>query len=57
MSNFKTEQIANFSLALVTAFELLQEYRENQKGKCKDLEYTSTAVWKFCFLYQVIIVF
>ncbi|XP_018575433.1 voltage-dependent calcium channel subunit alpha-2/delta-3 [Anoplophora glabripennis] len=32
MTNFKTEQIANFSLALITAFELLQEYRENQKG-------------------------
>ncbi|CAG9853746.1 unnamed protein product [Phyllotreta striolata] len=35
MGNFKTEQIANFSLALVTAFELLQDYRINQKGaKC-----------------------
>ncbi|KAL3271275.1 hypothetical protein HHI36_021766 [Cryptolaemus montrouzieri] len=32
MSNFKTEQIANFSLALITAFELLQEYRENKMG-------------------------
>ncbi|KAJ8916494.1 hypothetical protein NQ315_000136 [Exocentrus adspersus] len=32
MSNFKTEQIANFSEALITAFELLQVYRENQKG-------------------------
>lgn len=32
MGNFKTEQIANFSLALITAFELLQEYREEKKG-------------------------
>ncbi|XP_022904961.2 voltage-dependent calcium channel subunit alpha-2/delta-3 isoform X1 [Onthophagus taurus] len=32
MTGFKTEQIANFSLALNTAFELLQKYRENQIG-------------------------
>ncbi|XP_072393031.1 voltage-dependent calcium channel subunit alpha-2/delta-3 isoform X1 [Diabrotica undecimpunctata] len=32
MTNFKTEQIANFSLALVTAFELLEEYRLNKKS-------------------------
>ncbi|KAK9874143.1 hypothetical protein WA026_002498 [Henosepilachna vigintioctopunctata] len=32
MGNFKTEQIANFSLALITAFELLQDYRENKLG-------------------------
>lgn len=32
MGNFKTEQIANFSLALITAFELLEEYREEKKG-------------------------
>ncbi|XP_074029619.1 voltage-dependent calcium channel subunit straightjacket isoform X2 [Leptinotarsa decemlineata] len=32
MSEFKTEQIANFSLALITAFELLQEYRVSKEG-------------------------
>ncbi|XP_057651112.1 voltage-dependent calcium channel subunit alpha-2/delta-3 isoform X2 [Diorhabda carinulata] len=32
MSDFKTEQIANFSSALITAFELLQDYRINKKG-------------------------
>ncbi|XP_019871857.2 voltage-dependent calcium channel subunit alpha-2/delta-3 isoform X2 [Aethina tumida] len=33
MTNFKTEQIANFSDALITAFELLEEYRESEKPK------------------------
>ncbi|KAK9720903.1 von Willebrand factor type A domain [Popillia japonica] len=32
MSSFRTEQIANFSLALTTAFQLLQNYRENASG-------------------------
>ncbi|RZB94401.1 voltage-dependent calcium channel subunit alpha-2/delta-3-like, partial [Asbolus verrucosus] len=32
MTSFKTEQIANFSLALVTAFELLETYRLLEKG-------------------------
>lgn len=32
MSDFKTEQIANLSLALVTAFQLLEEYRNESKG-------------------------
>ncbi|XP_031332073.1 voltage-dependent calcium channel subunit alpha-2/delta-3 isoform X2 [Photinus pyralis] len=32
MANFRTEQIANFSLALTTAFRLLQNYRENKLG-------------------------
>ncbi|KAI4455354.1 voltage-dependent calcium channel subunit alpha-2/delta-related [Holotrichia oblita] len=32
MSTFRTEQIANFSLALTTAFQLLQNYRENASG-------------------------
>ncbi|CAG9814965.1 unnamed protein product [Phaedon cochleariae] len=32
MSDFKTEQIANFSLALITAFDLLEQYRESKKG-------------------------
>lgn len=32
MSEFRTEQIANFSLALTTAFELLQEYRVKKRG-------------------------
>ncbi|KAK5638589.1 hypothetical protein RI129_012884 [Pyrocoelia pectoralis] len=32
MVNFRTEQIANFSLALTTAFKLLQNYRENKLG-------------------------
>ncbi|KAJ8969624.1 hypothetical protein NQ317_002430 [Molorchus minor] len=31
MGNFKTEQIANFSLALITAFELLQDFRISEK--------------------------
>lgn len=34
MSDFKTEQIANFTLALTTAFELLADYRESKLGKC-----------------------
>lgn len=33
MSSFKTEQIANFSLALITAFKLLQDYRDNRHGQ------------------------
>lgn len=33
MTGFKTEQIANFSLALTVAFELLEEYRIEKKGK------------------------
>lgn len=33
MSDFKTEQIANFTLALTTAFELLADYRESKLGK------------------------
>lgn len=33
MSDFKTEQIANFTLALTTAFEILAEYRETKLGK------------------------
>lgn len=32
MANFKTEQIADFSLALIAAFELLAKYREYHKG-------------------------
>ncbi|ENN73258.1 hypothetical protein YQE_10154, partial [Dendroctonus ponderosae] len=32
MSDFKTEQIANFTLALATAFEILAEYRESKLG-------------------------
>lgn len=32
MTEFRTEQIANFSLALTTAFELLQEYRLKKRG-------------------------
>lgn len=32
MSEFHTEQIANFSLALTTAFKLLEDYRENKRG-------------------------
>lgn len=32
MTHFKTEQIANFSLALVTAFELLATYRHSGEG-------------------------
>ncbi|CAH0548637.1 unnamed protein product [Brassicogethes aeneus] len=32
MTNFKTEQIANFTDSLITAFELLQDYRETKKG-------------------------
>ncbi|KAJ8956284.1 hypothetical protein NQ318_015020, partial [Aromia moschata] len=32
MGTFKTEQIANFSLALITAFELLQDVRLSGKG-------------------------
>ncbi|XP_060533822.1 voltage-dependent calcium channel subunit alpha-2/delta-3 [Cylas formicarius] len=32
MSDFKTEQIANFTLALITAFELLKDYRESRFG-------------------------
>ncbi|XP_045467080.1 voltage-dependent calcium channel subunit alpha-2/delta-3-like isoform X2 [Harmonia axyridis] len=32
MTNFKTEQIANFSLALITAFEILKDYRESKQG-------------------------
>ncbi|XP_066251925.1 voltage-dependent calcium channel subunit alpha-2/delta-3 isoform X2 [Euwallacea similis] len=32
MSDFKTEQIANFTLALTTAFELLEQYRESKLG-------------------------
>lgn len=32
MSEFRTEQIANFSLALTTAFELLQEYRLKKRA-------------------------
>lgn len=32
MSEFRTEQIANFSLALTTAFKLLQDYRESKAG-------------------------
>ncbi|KAF5291746.1 hypothetical protein FQA39_LY14234 [Lamprigera yunnana] len=32
MVDFKTEQIANFSLALTTAFKLLQNYRDNKLG-------------------------
>ncbi|XP_065173091.1 voltage-dependent calcium channel subunit alpha-2/delta-3 isoform X3 [Atheta coriaria] len=33
MFGFKTEQIANFSLALTAAFELLQSYREERAGE------------------------
>ncbi|XP_064214426.1 voltage-dependent calcium channel subunit alpha-2/delta-3 isoform X3 [Tribolium castaneum] len=32
MADFKTEQIANLSLALVTAFQLLENYRNESKG-------------------------
>ncbi|XP_018330048.1 voltage-dependent calcium channel subunit alpha-2/delta-3-like isoform X2 [Agrilus planipennis] len=32
MTDFKTEQIANFSLALTTAFKLLERYREERLG-------------------------
>ncbi|KAF7266188.1 hypothetical protein GWI33_020469 [Rhynchophorus ferrugineus] len=32
MSDFKTEQIANFSLALITAFQLLENYRREKLG-------------------------
>lgn len=32
MTEFRTEQIANFSLALTNAFELLQEYRLKKRG-------------------------
>lgn len=32
MTSFKTEQIANFSLALTKAFDLLQDYRLNVLG-------------------------
>ncbi|XP_050299569.1 voltage-dependent calcium channel subunit alpha-2/delta-3 isoform X2 [Anthonomus grandis grandis] len=32
MTDFKTEQIANLSLALSTAFEILQAYRESKLG-------------------------
>ncbi|XP_017771996.1 PREDICTED: voltage-dependent calcium channel subunit alpha-2/delta-3 isoform X2 [Nicrophorus vespilloides] len=33
MSSFRTEQIANFTLALTTAFTLLQDYRDNRPGQ------------------------
>ncbi|CAG9772800.1 unnamed protein product [Ceutorhynchus assimilis] len=32
MTDFKTEQIANFSLALTTAFESLEDYRDEKLG-------------------------
>jgi voltage-dependent calcium channel alpha-2/delta-3 len=43
MSDFKTEQIANLSLALVSAFKLLESYRlDEDRGETQDANGTST---------------
>lgn len=46
MSDFRTEQIANFSLAFTTAFRLLQTYREKKLGGFRLIVITiSTKCW------------
>lgn len=43
MSDFKTEQIANLSLALVSAFKLLESYRlDEDRGETRDANRTGT---------------
>jgi voltage-dependent calcium channel alpha-2/delta-3 len=43
MSDFKTEQIANLSLALVSAFKLLESYRlDEDRGETRDADRTGT---------------
>jgi voltage-dependent calcium channel alpha-2/delta-3 len=43
MSDFKTEQIANLSLALVSAFKLLESYRlDEDRGETQDADRTGT---------------